>query len=539
MRFTDRMRSLLGLSTGPKTIAQTFQDMKAESFGAAAYAAGRPSQYRRTRTQIDGWTADANFRESQYYDIRAYVRDMDRNDAIVGQLLDRAVDNVVRDGFRLNPQTGDRGLDIEIRDRWDEWAANPAACDLTERHSFQRMERLVLRSVLLDGDCFALPLATGHLQLLEADRVTSPSNPNTNVILGVELDNRGRPDQYWITQIQQDQRMRVGKYVPLDPSAYDRRPARGADGEPLVLHVYNPSRISQTRGITAFHAIFDVLGQIEDLNFATLVRAQVSSCIALFINRQSDFQFGSRTTETAADGTTETVEELSPGLIMRGRPGESISSFQPNVASNDYIEHVKMMLRLVGVQLGMPLTLTLLDTSNTTFHGYRGELQQARLGFSVIQSWLSQRFHSPVYRWKMREWFPDRVARDERNTLRHRWEMPGWLYVDPTKDVAADKEQLNHGLNSPRRIVAQRGHDWQQLVRETVEDRSYAIRLAIAEAKDVNAETGERVSWREMLHLSPPSGVSMGASVELIGVDHDADIGDAEVEEVADADTGA
>ena len=103
--------------------------------------------------------------------------------------------------------------------------------------------------------------------------------------------------------------------------------------------------------------------------------------------------------------------------------------------------------------------------------------------------------------------------------------MPGWPYVDPTKDVAADKEQLNHGLSSPRRIVAQRGHDWKQLVRETVEDRSYAIRQAIAEAQAVNSETGELVSWREMLHLSPPSGVSLGASIEMIGVDHDAEMG--------------
>lgn len=518
-------RKLVGLAPAEKSVTETFLDLKQKSFGAAAYAAGRPSKYRRTRTEIDGWTADANFRESQYYQIRAYVRDMDRNDAVVGQLLDRCVDNCVRDGFRLNPQTGDRSLDIEIKDRWEEWSTDADRCDYTGRHTFSRMERLILRSTLLDGDCFALPLVDGSLQLLEADRITSPTNQNTNVILGVELDQRGRPDHYWITKIRQNQRMRVGKYVPLSPDQYDRRPARGLEGEPLVLHVYNPSRISQTRGITAFHAIFDVLGQIEDLNFATLVRAQVSSCIALFIQRQSDFQFGSRTTETAADGTTETTEELSPGLIMRGRPGESVQAFNPNVASNDYIDHVKLMLRLVGVQLGMPLTLTLLDTSNTTFHGYRGELQQARLGFSVTQSWLSQRFHSPVYRWKMREWFPELVQNDPRNVLRHRWEMPGFPYVDPTKDVAADKEQLNHGLSSPRRVVAQRGHDWKQLVRETVEDRSYAIRQAIAEAQAVNSETGELVSWREMLHLSPPSGVSLGASIEMIGVDHDAEMG--------------
>ena len=60
-------------------------------------------------------------------------------------------------------------------------------------------------------------------------------------------------------------------------------------------------------------------------------------------------------------------------------------------------------------------------------------------------------------------------------------------------------------------------------MRETVEDRSYAIRQAIREAKEVADETGEPVAWREMLHLSPPSGISMGAQVELIGDTEDED----------------
>ena len=159
-------RKLVGLAPAEKSVTETFLDLKQKSFGAAAYAAGRPSKYRRTRTEIDGWTADANFRESQYYQIRAYVRDMDRNDAVVGQLLDRCVDNCVRDGFRLNPQTGDRSLDIEIKDRWEEWSTDADRCDYTGRHTFSRMERLILRSTLLDGDCFALPLVDGSLQRL-------------------------------------------------------------------------------------------------------------------------------------------------------------------------------------------------------------------------------------------------------------------------------------------------------------------------------------------------------------------------------------
>ncbi len=55
------------------------------------------------------------------------ARDMDRNDAVIGQALDRYSTNVVQDGFTLDPQTGDDDINALITEYWREWSKDPKA----------------------------------------------------------------------------------------------------------------------------------------------------------------------------------------------------------------------------------------------------------------------------------------------------------------------------------------------------------------------------------------------------------------------------
>jgi len=506
----NRIRDLIA----PANVKKGFQSGLSKI--KAAYQAGIPSRFQRIRHRLHG-TADAHYSSRlEFNRIREYARDMDRNDAIIGQLTDRAVGNIVGSGFRLIPQTGDKEIDKLHQQRFNKWAKKPSSCDVKSKFSFRAMEGLTLRHRFIDGDIFAIPTDETKVQLVEGQYVASPANTRDGIVHGVELDDQEKVVRYWFQKPELiDREINVDK-VAVGPEGYEKRPAFDRDGNPLVLHIFDPKRVTQSRGVSAFAPVFNITGMFEDTNFAKLVQQQIASCIAMFIERENDFQLGSRRSQTEDDSTTAQLEEISPGLVIRGKKGEKMHAFSPNLQIGEWSDHARMLLRMVGAAIGMPLTLVLLDTTNTTFHGYRGELQQAQMGFKRVQDSLEEQFHRPVYEWLIRQWYSDQeialYASRGIDLFNHRWSRPGWPYFDPKTEAEADVVALENLLISPRDLANARGRDWEDIVRETVEDRSLAIRLAVEESQAILSDLGLEVDWRDLLNLKTPTGISISAT---------------------------
>lgn len=477
------------------------------------YAAAEPSKFRRTRHSLGG-TADAHFySEEAFWRIREHARDMDRNDAIVGTMFDRAVVNILGCGMRLDALTGDTKLDEELELRWEDWANDKKQCDVAWKHTFHQMAELGLRHQFVDGDIFYIPRGTA-LQRYEGDRVNSPPRIDDDIVHGVEVDpETDRVIRYYFTTQRPGTRKIHLRRVPLQVEGEELQLVDAFDvlGDPLVYHVFDPKRFTQSRGITVLSPVFDMVGMFEDTNFARLVQQQVVSCIAAFITRERDYQWGNRTEETQEDGTTATFEELSPGMVQRLKPGETLTSFNPNVPNPEFFHHISLLVRLIGGPLGMPLELTLMDTTNTTFHGYRGVLQQAYKGFLRQQRELPLKLHTPHYKRLLKAWLPSlgSAASKNKNLGRHRFLGEGWPYVDPKVDAEADKIRSKNLLTSPRRLHAERGAEFKTIAQETVADMSDAIDQAMTKATELNEkhkESGQKVMWRELLNLDFPTG---------------------------------
>lgn len=505
-RHLARRRRAKATRRAPNTVlavTDEFQTAKAN------YAATRPSRFRRQRNGLGG-SADAHYAvEGDFWTLREYARDMDRNDGIVGQLVDRSCDNILGTGEPPNPDTGDPELDAELVERWKEWSSDPLLCDATARHDWHTLERLALRQARIDGDHFAQPMDDLAVQFYEADRIWSPTNLANEWIHGVKLDEVGRPVSYAVLRESTHMRKRIGRREFL--ARADEVPARDPDGTPRILHIYDPQRMSQTRGVTVFRAVFDMLGMLEDTNFAKLVQQQLVSCIAAFIVSEQQIKLGFQDSVQDEDDFFSTEEGLTPGLTARLRPGEKIQTIQSNIPNPEYFAQVRLLLRIIGAQLGMPLTLVLLDTSDTTFHGYRGELQQARKGFERVHRWFTGRFRFPVWRWLVRHWAPDLGMAAQRliergRLYRVKWPLPSWPYVDPLKDAQADKIRLENGT-PPRTIAAERGTDWETDVRHRVEDYALLVRKSVEAAQSLKDDLGVEVHWREIANLPVPAGM--------------------------------
>ena len=471
---------------------------------------------------LSGTGADYHYRsETSWLRSIEQAREFDRNNMVVGQGVNRLCDNVVQDGFTLDPQTGSDELDAALWDKWQEWASDARACHAAGKSTWPNIEWLALRHLTVDGDMLGLPLESGQLETVEAHRLRTPRNTRRNVVHGVLTDDLGAAKEYWVTKLETDPMRPVTRVNEIKPYK-----ALDDEGFLAAFHVFNPTRFSQTRGITAFAPISDPVGMHDDIQFATLVKQQMASCVTIFhefaegADESLPPQRGEREDVTLPDGSTRRQEGLSPGLDIYGQPGEKLQGFTPNVPNPEFFQHALLILSIIAVNLNLPVAVLLLDPSKTNFSGWRGAIDQARLTFQRLQADLIARLHRPVYVWKVRQWLVDdpkiaRLAGDGGSLvypLRHAWQPPAWSYIEPVKDATGDLLQLRGALTSPRRLHARRGNgDWQVLCNEMVEDFGYAIRRAKKEAMAINKEfdDGHPVHWRECVSLPTPEGIKI------------------------------
>lgn len=519
----------------PATIAKQFADIRAD------YEMTRNTRFVRKRRGVAarGSGADYHFRtETDYYDSIEQARDMDRNDAVIGILADRRVDNIVQGGFKLDPKTGDKALDLDLWQRWQAFTQDPDSCDICGELTWQEIERACCRAECIDGDIVVIGTDEGSFQVVEAHLIQTKGR-QADTFLGVTTNEYGKRLQYHVME-EKNEFGTFGDSTPID--------VRDTDGRRQVFHVYDPTRISATRGVTKLHAIFAYAGMLEDINFAKLVQQQAASCYAILHEYSSQPAlpnlkgYGETTTEQTATGDTRTIDGIGPGMEYFGQQGEKLTGFSPNIPNSEYFQQVRLILQILGVNFGLPLCLVLMDGSETNFSGWRGAVDEARKGFVADQQNLVRRLHRPAYEWWLsREMDEDaalqRAAQQARiNIYAHNWNLPTWSYIEPVADAEGDAVQLRNALTSPRRLHAARGNDWEELSEEIVDDNLYAITNASAKAAEFNAAnpTAPPITWRDLIALPMPEGQTLAlqdptvvakqetgeqaASAEMLGV---------------------
>lgn len=231
--------------------------------------------------------------------LRARIRDLDRNSPLATGTLATVTTNVVGTGIfpmaRLNPArlglAPDRAAEIELDlgFEFDLWADAITADDTLER-DFWGLQELALRSQLLSGDCFSVPRYEPRgaspyelgLELIEADRCCysvgrmdgSIMPGGAELIAGIEVDQRGRAVAYWFSDRHPGETLRRSL-------RWERLPAWGPNGSRAVFHHFRRLRPGQVRGVPYFApviALFKDLGRYTDAEFMAAV---LSACFAL------------------------------------------------------------------------------------------------------------------------------------------------------------------------------------------------------------------------------------------------------------------
>jgi lambda family phage portal protein len=485
----------------------------------ADYEAGKPGRLQRQRSGLPVMGAGADFHlrnEYMYLRMIETSRDMKRNDPIVSRCLDVSTTNIVQDGFRLDPQTGNKSLDNKIETKWKEWSEDKEQCDAAANLNFHGFEKHACGQSACDGDWIATGTKEGSLQAFEADQCRTPtfSKQKARIALGVALSDSRRREGYYLVP----RAISPGTPIKLSDAMY--APARmtvGGRDFLQVFHVYESDRVSQTRGVTLLAPVTNPAGMFDDLNLATLVQAQMTACSVILRKKQQQSKpygpdLGTNTTNATGGVGAATYDTLSgqmredfrPGMTKVAPEGWEDELAAPNVPAVQYFPYAKLLISIIGGALGVTYMMIMLDGSDSNFSAWRGEFEEAKKRFRVRQRSLVDTFHCPVYRWKLVQWIESGdivVPKSVVDPFNHVWTPPSWPYIEPLKDRLARRLSEKFGQTSPRRAAMEQGDDFWEQLDERIEDNVTKIVAAKTAASKINDQfdDGAPVTWRDVL----------------------------------------
>lgn len=489
------------------------------------YAAARSSRFRRTRQGVSGVGRSADFHlrnETDYYYMIEYVRDMHRNDGLIRQLTDRSVSLHIQNGFTPNFITRSPRLNRALKDAFYERWMKAHLFDVGGSFNGPALEKLAFKHMLIDGDHIVLGTETGHVQSIEGHRVRSPSTyRGTEMRLGVYRSALGDLYRYCISLAEDDPwNVRLFKKDTKEFDAWLDRER----GIRQLFHVRSLDRASATRSATAYCPVFDYAGMFEDTNFALLVKQQLAAFLAISKETQKDAQpnrtqIGSPADDVALQKSiTDPINQsVRTGSVVEPGAGNTYKVLTANIPSTETMQHLRFILQMLSLNLGMPIIAATLDASETNFSGWRGAMNIAEIGFASNQESLDLHFHTPYTRWwlyresqaatKLGVMIRSFLAASEspEDLYQFTWQKPRLKSIQPVDDAVADNKRLTNGTHSMQQVVAEKGGDAYDVLADRIEYRSDELLRAHKAAEKLKKKGLTDVSWRDVLSIGAPA----------------------------------
>lgn len=427
--------------------------------------------------------------------LRSRSRHAARNDPWIGAGLDKLTSNGIGTGIHCKPLWGSDALKAEINALWSAWTRHADADGISDWYGLQGLawrswkeagEVLPRLRMRRPEDGLPVPL---QIQLIEAEQCPSElyrtaSNGNT-VRAGIEFGAIGRRAAYWMY------REHPGDQASKpNGSELVRVPAE------QILHIYEPLRPGQLRGIPRAASILARAMSADKLDDAVLNRHLIANLFTLFYTSATDPELEPRSgiaedmqTGTDTDGTP--LAGLEPGTAQELPPGMKPEFSDPPQAGGDYAEFMRGHLMAIASRLGVPFEVLTGDLRNVSDRALRLILNEFKRLLEMWQwLWFIPQFCQPV----REAWFDAAVMSGALNIpgyadLREQvvetlWVPMGWPYSHPVQDVTADVKAIRGGLASRTSINLARGEDAEQIDREQAEDNARADGLGLVHDTD-------------------------------------------------------
>lgn len=454
--WVDRLVNFIAPTRGLSRMQARAKQAVIRGYGQS-FDATRDGKGKKDR-KTTGGSGDQHLDQLTLWELREICYELDRNEALSSAVIDQATVNVIGPwGFAHYARTSSSELNARIERGFTKWLAEE--CDPSgEDHGWERIRRSY-RSTKIAGDEFWQTddydrFSPPVFRTIEAPRILTPyeSSPfnrsgmlkvnGREMVHGIARDGNGRPD-----------RLFVADGIPLtgNCSQHDGKFMRGD----RIISLIRKRRESESRGRPVMTPVIREIDDLDDLQTSERLALRSAAACGVFITTDDDpLALANWMSEVygETDSNGDRIEVLDPFSINYTKRGQEAKMLQAQRPQMEVQAFMRMIMRYIGLPLGMPYEMFFLDFSQATLGTLRVALTTAQRRFRDEQFWLSTRLDR-LYKW----WLDVMLARGRyprtSDIYEHEWGLPGWPSPQPLQDAQAAKVGIENGFMS-RTIAA-------------------------------------------------------------------------------------
>ncbi|MCC0808582.1 phage portal protein [Methylobacterium sp. W2] len=436
-------------------------------------------------------------------ELRRKSRDQARKNPYAGAAVDRLVTNIIGTGIvprsmAARPVEGlskpaakkrkaeDAALRAQIQKLFLAWTDE---ADSIGAHDFYGLQALAVRGTIEGGETFTRlrtrRIADGltvplQLQLLEGDHCPHTKNePANRVRSGIQYDAIGKRTGYHLY------REHPGDGGVLTGVA-DTTLVPAAD----ICHLYRAMRPGQDRGepwlARALRTLYDLDGYLD----AELIRKKNAARLVGFVKRiLADGTEGPLGTDPGDEEGVATLD-FEPGTIQVLADGEDMTFSDPKDVGPNFEMFVRESKRSVAAACGLLYEILSGDYSQLNDRTLRAALNDFR---RAVEQW---QHHLVVFQLCRPIWIrwidlallsgalrlPEGMTRQDAYAVN--WIPQAWPYIHPVQDVQGKTMEIQAGLSTRTRKVAEGGYDAETVDAEQASDNERADSLSLTYTSD-------------------------------------------------------
>lgn len=446
------------------------------------------------RGRMRGWIATSSGPNTAIIysldELRRKSRDLTRNFSYMNGAYETIASNIVGSGINVLPRHDDCGLCAKLQELWNEWQSD---CDISGTNNLSSLLSLAVRERWEAGEVFLRFIPDDHgvvplkLMLIEAEQCKldeNHANEKGKTVGGVTLDAKGRVVSYTFYKEHPGESL-----VTKDFLQTVEIPAEE------ICHYFKQIWAGQVRGIPEAFATLLKSREMLEYDEAELNRKKLAAMMAAFVTTPNPEGVLNSDDDDADAGPGEAVAEITSGTITTLAPGEDIKFNPPAESGSSYEPFIQQNLRAIANSVQLTYEEFSNDMSKANFSSIRAGLnitqrkhrqEQNRLIHQILrrvwQEFVKYAVISGAIEVDLREY-----NENPEHFHRARFQAPGWPYVNPQQEVAAQKEKVLCGFASRSQIVSENGGDAAEVDAQIALDNERAEKLGLKFSTDTVA----------------------------------------------------